>query len=118
LFQALLEPGDEVLVPDPAWPPTVGNVLAARGIPVNCPLYESRGWRFDLDELESKVTTKTRVLYVNSPHYPTGGMLARADLELLASIARERDLWVVSDEAYEDVVYEGEHASIASFAGM
>jgi aspartate aminotransferase len=118
LFQALLEPGDEVLVPDPAWPPTQGNVLAAHGVLVSCPLYESRRWRFDLDELESKITAKTRVLYVNSPHNPTGGMLPRADLERLASIARERDLWVVSDEAYEDVVFEGEQASIASFARM
>jgi aspartate aminotransferase len=118
LFQALLEPGDEVLVPDPTWPPTQGNVLAAHGVLVNCPLYESRGWRFDLDELESKITAKTRVLYINSPHNPTGGMLTRADLERLASIARERDLWVVSDEAYEDVVFEGEQASIASFPGM
>jgi aspartate aminotransferase len=118
LFQALLEPGDEVIVPDPAWPPTQGNVLAAHGASVSCPLYESRGWRFDLDELQSKITAKTRVLYVNSPHNPTGGMLPRADLERLASIARERDLWVVSDEAYEDVVFEGEQASIASFPGM
>jgi aspartate aminotransferase len=118
LFQALLEPGDEVLVPDPAWPPTQGNVLAAHGVSVSCPLYESRGWRFDLDELESKITAKTRVLYVNSPHNPTGGMLPRPDLERLASIARDRDLWVVSDEAYEDVVFEGEQASIASFPGM
>ena len=118
LFQALLEPGDEVLVPDPAWPPIIGNVLAARGVPVNCPLHETRGWRVDLDELESKVTTKTRALYVNSPHNPTGGMATRADLERLAAIAREHDLWVVSDEAYEDVVFDGEHVSIASFPGL
>jgi aspartate aminotransferase len=118
LFQALLEPGDEVVVPDPAWPPTIGNVLAARGVPVNCPLYESRGWRFDFEELAAKITDRTRVIYVNSPHNPTGGMLSRADLERLAAIARERDLWIVSDEAYEDVVFDGEHASIASLPGM
>ena len=118
LCQALLEPGDEVLVPDPAWPPTIGNVLAARGVPVTCPLHETRGWRFDLDELESKITAKTRVLYVNSPHNPTGGMLARADLERIAALARERHLWIVSDEAYEDVVFDGEHTSIASMPGM
>jgi aspartate/methionine/tyrosine aminotransferase len=118
LCHALLEPGDEVLVPDPEWPPAAGNVLSAKGVPVAVRLYESKGWRYDLDELESKITPRTRVLYVNSPSNPTGGVLGRADLERIAAIAREHDLWVISDEAYEDVVFEGEHVSIASLAGM
>jgi aspartate aminotransferase len=118
LCQALLEPGDEVLVPDPEWPPAVGNILSAKGVPVGVPLYEASGWRYDLDELERKITPKTRVLYLNSPNNPTGGVLTRADLERIASIARERNLWVISDEAYEDVVFEGEHISIASLPGM
>ena len=118
LCQALLEPGDEVIVPDPEWPPAAGNVLAAKGVPIPCRLYEARGWRYDLDELESKITAKTRVLYLNSPNNPSGGVLTRADLERLAEIARSRNLWVISDEAYEDVVFEGEHVSIASLPGM
>jgi aspartate aminotransferase len=118
IFRALLEPGDEVLIPDPEWPPAAGNVLAARGVPVGCRLYEANGWRYDLDEVESKITAKTRVLYLNSPSNPTGGVLTRADLERLAAIAREHDLWVISDEAYEDVVFEGSHVSIASLPGM
>lgn len=118
LCQALLEPGEEVLIPDPAWPPAAGNVLVARGVPIGVPLHESKAWRFDLDELEAKVTPKTRVLYINSPSNPTGGVLTRADLERLAAIAREHRLWVISDEAYEDVVFEGEHVSIASLTGM
>jgi aspartate aminotransferase len=118
LHQALLEPGDEVLVPDPEWPPAVGQVLAAHGVPVPVPLYESNGWRYDLDELESKITPKTRVLYINSPNNPTGGVLSRADLDRLADIARAHQLWVISDEAYEDVVFDGEHVSIASLPGM
>ena len=118
LFQALLEPGDEVLMPDPEWPPAMGTVLAAKSVVVGCRLHESSGWRYDLDELESTITAKTRVLYLNSPHNPTGGMLTRADLERLAAIARAHGLWVVSDEAYEDVVFEGEPASIAAFDGM
>ncbi len=118
LLQALVEPGDEVIVPDPAWPPAVGSILAAKGIPVGCRLHESAGWRYDLDELESTFTAKTRVLYLNSPHNPTGGILTRADLERIAAIARAHDVWVVSDEAYEDVVFEGEHTSIASLADM
>jgi len=116
--QALVEPGDEVLVPDPEWPPAAGHVLLAKGVPVACPLYESNGFRYDLDELESKVTSKTRVLYLNTPQNPTGGVLTHGDLERLAAIAREHDLWVISDEAYEDVVFEGEHVSIASLPGM
>ncbi|MBI3491751.1 MAG: pyridoxal phosphate-dependent aminotransferase, partial [Acidobacteria bacterium] len=79
---------------------------------------ESKGWRYDLDELESKITPRTRVLYLNSPHNPTGGVLTRADVERIAAIARDRRLWVISDEAYEDVVFEGEHVSIASLPGM
>jgi len=118
LCHALLEPGDEVLVPDPEWPPAAGNVLLAKGVPVGVPLYEARGWRYDLDELESKVTPKTRVLYINSPSNPTGGVLGRADLERIAAIARAHDLWVISDEAYEDVVFDGEHVSLASLPGM
>ena len=116
---SLLEPGDEVLIPDPAWPPAAGNILAARGVPVGCPLHEDRGWRFDLDELESRITSKTRAVYINSPHNPTGGVLTRADVERIADIVRERDLWLVSDEAYEDVLFDGaEHVSPASLPGM
>jgi aspartate aminotransferase len=118
LCHALLEPGDEVIVPDPEWPPVVGNILTAKGVAVPCPLHESLGWRYDFDELESKITAKTRVLYLNSPNNPSGGVLTRADLERLAAIARAHDLWVISDEAYEDVVFDGEHLSIASLPGM
>lgn len=117
--QGLLEPGDEVLVPDPEWPPCMGTVLAARGVPVGVPVYESLDWRYDLDELAASVTPRTRAIYVNSPNNPTGGVLTRADLERIAALARERDLWVISDEAYEDVVYDGaEQVSIASLPGM
>ena len=80
ICQALLEPGDEVIVPDPEWPPCVGNIRLAHGVPVPCPLHESRGWRYDLDELASKITPKTRAIYVNSPGNPTGGVLTRADV--------------------------------------
>jgi aspartate aminotransferase len=115
---ALLEPGDEVLIPDPEWPPAAGDILAARGVPVGYRLHERNGWRPDFDEIVSKITPKTRVLYVNSPSNPTGGVLTRADLERLAAIARDHGLWVISDEAYEDVVFDGEHVSIASLPGM
>src|SRR4051795_5153260 len=65
LCQALLEPGDEVIVPDPEWPPPVGNIKAADAVPIPCPLRPGLGWRFDLDELASKITPRTRAIYVN-----------------------------------------------------
>jgi aspartate aminotransferase len=117
--RALLEPGDEVIIPDPEWPPSAGNVLAAGATPVPCPLYERLGWRYDLEELDSKVTSRTRAIYINSPHNPTGGVLTRSDVERIASIVRDRDLWLISDEAYEDVLYDGAvHTSPASLSGM
>ena len=118
LCLSLLDPGDEVLIPDPAWPPAAGNILAARGVPVGYRLHEATGWQPDLDEVEAAITPKTRVLYINSPSNPTGGVLTLAYLERLAAIAHAHNLWVISDEAYEDVVFEGEHISIASLPGM
>ena len=117
--QALLEPGDEVIVPDPEWPPGAGNVRLARGVPIACPLHESQGWRYDLDELAAKITPKTRAIYINSPGNPTGGVLRRADVEAIAALADKHDLWLISDEAYEDVIFDdAEHVSPASLPGM
>ena len=119
ICQALLEPGDEVIVPDPEWPPCVGNILAAHAVPVPCALHERLDWRFDLEELESKITPRTRAIYVNSPSNPTGGVLSRQDLEGISAIASRRQLWLISDEAYEDVVFDGTtHISAASLPGM
>ena len=118
ICRALLEPGDEVL--DPGSGVAAGGRQHPRraGRAGRCRLHEASGWRYDLDEIESKITPRTRVLYLNSPSNPTGGVLTRRDLERLAAIAREHDLWVISDEAYEDVVFDGEHVSIASLPGM
>ena len=117
--QALLEPGDEVIIPDPEWPPCAGNIKLARGVPVPCQLHERLGWRYDLAELESTITPRTRAIYVNSPHNPTGGVLTRADIEAIAAMAERHGLWIISDEAYEDVVFDdGEHVSAASLPGM
>ncbi len=118
VFHALLEPGDEVIIPEPEWPPTMAMVKAAGGVPVQVPLREELGWRWNIADVEKAITPKTRVLYLNSPNNPSGGVLTRQDIESLAQLARDRNLWVVSDEAYEDVVYKGEHVSIASLPGM
>ena len=118
LFQALLEPGDEVVIPDPLWPPGAGTILSARGVVVRYPLHEAAGWRFDIDELAACLTPKTRAIYVNSPQNPTGGVLTRGDIGAIARLADQRGLWLVSDEAYEDVVFDVEHVSAASLPGM
>ncbi len=119
LCQGLLEAGDEVIVPDPEWPPAMGNIKMARGVPVPCPLRESLGWRWDVDELASKITAKTRAIYVNSPNNPTGGVMTRDDIERIAALAQQHGLWIISDEAYEDVLFDGmEHVSPASLPGM
>ena len=117
-WQALLEPGDEVLIPDPEWPPAAGTIQSAHGVVVRYRLHERGGWRFDLDELAALITSRTRAIYLNSPNNPTGGVLTRGDLEGVVTLAADRGLWIVSDEAYEDVVFEGEHVSVASLAGL
>jgi aspartate/methionine/tyrosine aminotransferase len=118
VMHALFEPGDEVIVSDPEWPATMAIAVAARAVPVAVPLHESLGFRWDVDEIARAITPRTRAIYINSPNNPTGGVLTRADLERLAAIAAERDLWVLSDEAYEHIIYKGSHVSIASLPDM
>ncbi len=116
---ALLEPGDEVLMPDPAWPPTVSNILAAQAVPVAYPLHEERGWRPDVAEIARLITPRTKAIVINTPCNPTGGVLTREDLDALAALVTEQNLWVFSDEAYEDFLFDGrEHLSIASWPGL
>src|SRR5688500_4231531 len=117
--QALLEPGDEIVIPDPEWPPCAGNIRLAHGVAVPCPLHESRGWRYDLDELASKITPKTRAIYINSPGNPAGVVLTRDDIQAIAALADRHGLWLISHEAYEDVLYDdAEHVSPASLPGL
>jgi len=116
---ALLEPGDEVLIPDPAWPPTASNILAAQAVPVPYPLHEDRGWRPDVAEIARLITPRTKAIVINTPCNPTGGVLTRDDVDALAALVVERNLWVFSDEAYEDFLFDGrEHVSIASWPGL
>ena len=118
IMHALFEPGDEMIVSDPEWPATMAIAMAAKANPVAVPLYQELGFRWDLDELERAITPRTRAIYVNSPNNPTGGVLTRGDLEKIAAMATERNLWVISDEAYEHIIYKGEHVSVASLPGM
>ena len=116
--QALLEPGDEVLVPDPCWPPTASIVTTSHGVPVPYTLDANRGWRPDMAEIRSRITARTKAIVICTPSNPTGGVLTREDIEAIAALAIEKNLWVLSDEAYEDFQWEGEHLSIGSLPGM
>ena len=119
LCQALFEPGDEVIIPDPEWPPCAGNILAAQARPVAWALDDNLGWRYVVRDLESKITSRTKAIWINSPHNPTGAVLTPADVAAIAAVVRERDLWLISDEAYEDVIFDGaRHISPASLPGM
>jgi aspartate aminotransferase len=115
---ALIESGDEVIVPDPGYPIYESMARFAGGTPVPLPIRQENEFRADLDELESLITNRTRMLVVNSPANPTGGLFTREDIERIAELAIRHDLVVLADEIYGRIVYEGEHVSIASLPGM
>jgi aspartate/methionine/tyrosine aminotransferase len=115
----LVDPGDEVLVPDPGYPIYESLTRFVGGTPVPVPIRMEHDFRIDLDELASLVTPRTRLLVINSPANPTGGVLTRADLEAIAELAIRHDLAVLADEIYGRILYDGqEHVSIASLPGM
>lgn len=117
-FAALLAEGDEVIIPDPMWTEVAENIRLAGGRPVRVSLSAADDYAYDPQAIAAAVTPATRAIFVNSPHNPTGAVLPRETLAAIVDIARENGLWIVSDEAYEDVVYEPyTHTSIASLAG-
>jgi aspartate/methionine/tyrosine aminotransferase len=115
---ALLDAGDEAIYPDPGFPiySSMIDFAGARGVPL--PLRERNDFQPDLDELRGLVTDRTKVIILNSPHNPTGGVLGAEAVREIGRIARERDLWVLSDEIYGELVYEGRHRSIALEEGL
>jgi len=115
---ALLEEGDEVLYPNPGFPiyESVVNFINARPVPLH--LREANGFDLDLKELESKITSRTKMLILNSPQNPTGAVLKPETVEGVAALARKHDFYVLSDEIYARTMYEGRHVSIASLPGM
>jgi aspartate aminotransferase len=117
-LQALIDPGDEVIVPDPGFPIYASMVRFLGGVPVPIPLRAELDHRLDLDELRSLVSPRTRMIVINSPNNPTGGMLNRSDLEGVAAIALAHDLVVLSDEIYSRLVYEGGQHSMLQVEGM
>ena len=116
---ALLEEGDEVIYPNPGFPIYESMIRFLGAKPVPMPLVESRGFSFDLDLFRDRLTDRTKLVILNSPQNPTGGVIPREDLRAIAEMLRDRDVMVLSDEIYTRIYYDGEPpASITAFPGM
>ncbi|MEO6462340.1 MAG: pyridoxal phosphate-dependent aminotransferase [Candidatus Eisenbacteria bacterium] len=115
---ALLEEGDEAIYPNPGFPiyESMIDFVGAKAVPLR--LHEDRNWSFDVDELASLITPRTKLLVLNSPHNPTGGTLDRTTLAGIAALAERHPFTILSDEIYSRMVYEGVHESIATFPGL
>ncbi len=113
-----IEPGDEVILPDPGYPAYASQVNFIGAVPKTVTLREETGFRMDLDELASLVTAKTRMIIVNTPQNPTGGILTEEDVKFVCDLAHKHDLLVVSDEIYSQLVYGFHHVSPMSHPGM
>ncbi|MFI5274345.1 MAG: pyridoxal phosphate-dependent aminotransferase [Ktedonobacterales bacterium] len=111
----LCQRDDEVLVPDPAWAGYDAMLAAAGARMVRYPLQPARGWQPDLEAVEAAISPRSRVLLLNSPSNPGGAVFSRETIERLVALARRHDLWVLSDECYDEFVFEGEHVSPACF---
>ena len=115
----LLNPGDEVLIPNPGFVVYEPGVLLAGGVPVHVPLFEKNDFRPSIDDVTSLITDKSRVMILNFPNNPTGAVLSHDEVAALAKIAVERDLIVISDEVYEKIIYDNaKHYCLATFPGM
>jgi aspartate/methionine/tyrosine aminotransferase len=115
----LLNPGDEVLIPDPCWLHYFYCTKMAGAVPISVPIKEENDFNPDIEEFRRRITQKTRMVVINTPNNPTGAVYTEEVLEELAQLARERDLLVLSDEIYEKMVYSGNrHFSIGNFPGM
>ena len=115
---SLVEEGDDVIIPDPGYPiyRSLVNFIGAN--PVSLPMRQANDFRPDIEQLRSLITPRTRMLIVNSPQNPTGGVMTREDCEAIAQVALEHDLIVLSDEIYNRLIYDGDHVSLYSLDGM
>lgn len=115
-FQAILNPGDEVIIPAPFWVSYPEMVKMADGVPVVLTTSEADSFKFTAEEFRAAITPKTRAVVLNSPSNPTGMVYTEEELRAIADVAVENNIYVVSDEIYEHLIYEGKHVSIASFS--
>jgi len=117
-LQVLVNEGDEVIYPDPGYTAYKGLIMLAGGKPVPLELRAEEGFEVNAERLESLVTSNTKLIILNSPGNPTGNISRKHELDEIARIALERDLYVISDEVYSRIIYDGEHLTIASIPGM
>lgn len=118
-MMAVIEKGDEVIYPDPGFPIYASMVRFLEGVPKPIPLLESKGFSFDLDRLRDSITDRTRMLILNSPHNPTGGVIPEQDIGAIADMVRGRNITVISDEIYASICFDAAPpVSIASIEGM
>ena len=115
---ALVDEGDEVLYPNPGFPIYESMIRFVGGVPVPMKLPESRDFNVDVEEVASQITSKTKLMIVNSPNNPCGSIIEKREQQELADLAKEHDIMVLSDEIYIRFLYEGQHHSISSFPGM
>lgn len=115
VFAAICNPGDEVIIPVPFWVSYPELVLLADGVPVLVKTKEEDGFKYDIDVLKNSITDKTKAILINSPNNPTGTVYTKEELKVIADLAVEKNLYIISDEIYEKLMYDGEHVSIASF---
>lgn len=115
VYQSIIEDGDEVIVPDPMWTEAVEDARLAGAVIVPVELKPENNYVYAASEIKKRVTEKTKVIFLNTPHNPTGAIIPKEELQKILDIAKAHNLWVVSDEAYEDVLFDGgTHTSIGS----
>lgn len=117
-ISALVDEGDEVIYPNPGYPIYESLINYVGGKAVALPLLEEKDFSFDIEDLKKLVNKNTKMIVLNSPQNPTGGVLSKGDLEAIAEIADRYDIWILSDEIYSRIIYGKEFVSIASFDGM
>ena len=117
-LRAMLDPGDEVIIPEPSYVSYVPCTVLAGGVPVIVNLKESDEFRLTAQELEDAITDKTKILILPYPNNPTGAVMEREDLEAIAEVIRKHDIYVMTDEIYSELTYQMDHVSIASLPGM
>ena len=117
-LRAMLNAGDEVILPEPCYVSYLPCIELADGVPVTIELKEENAFKLTPEELRAAITDKTKILILPFPNNPTGAIMTKEELEPIADIVKEHDLFVISDEIYSELTYQGEHCSIASFPGM